>query len=83
MQDIVINLKSPISDSFLAKKAKNSVDLNEEEKANHKLNIKNININNDYHVGLIVGASGSGKTTLARQIFGNDFDEKKLFMKRQ
>lgn len=78
MQNIRIKLKSPISQSFMAKKASNSVDLNEEEKAYHNLNIDNIDIETDYNIGLIVGASGSGKTSLARNLFGDNFDDKTI-----
>jgi ABC-type ATPase with predicted acetyltransferase domain len=36
-----------------------------------------INVGDDWQVGLIVGASGTGKTTIARHIFGDDYYEPK------
>lgn len=75
MQDYVVNLKSPVSKSFMATKAANSVALNPEKKSEHNLKVT-ADITSDYKVGLILGASGSGKTTLAKSIFGAScFDE--------
>jgi ABC-type ATPase with predicted acetyltransferase domain len=73
MQTYRVELKSEISDTFRAKKAKDSVDLNEEEKAFHKFSV-NADVDTDFNIGLIVGASGSGKTTLAKKLYGDNFD---------
>jgi ABC-type Mn2+/Zn2+ transport system ATPase subunit len=79
VQDYELILKSPISETFMAKKAMQSVDLDAEEKSWHKMSIKNIDIQSPYNVGLIYGASGSGKSSLARHMFG-DFEDSKIDM---
>lgn len=65
-------LQSPISTSFRCNLACNALDIDINKKSVHRLVIDNINVPDDWNVGLICGASGSGKTTLAKQIFGND-----------
>jgi ABC-type lipoprotein export system ATPase subunit/GNAT superfamily N-acetyltransferase len=75
VQTYHVKLTSPISNSFRAVRAANSVDLNTQEKAIHELSIRTDL--KTYSIGLILGASGSGKTTLAKKIFGDDiFDFK-------
>lgn len=74
MQNFELELKSTISDTYRAKKAAHSVDLNSDEKAYHRISISKIDIETPYNVGLIVGASGSGKTTLAKDLFNADLD---------
>lgn len=32
-----------------------------------------IDLPNDWHIGIIVGGSGTGKTTIAKEIFGNNY----------
>jgi len=68
MQDYVVELTSEPSHSFRAQKAANSLDINIKEKLKHRLEIKNVDINDNFSIGMIIGASGSGKTTLAKQI---------------
>ena len=34
--------------------------------------VGDIDLPNDWHIGLIVGRSGSGKTTIARELFGDN-----------
>lgn len=79
MQNYELTLKAPISDSFMAKKAMMSVDLDAEEKSWHVLKIKNVDISSPFNIGLIYGASGSGKSSLARKMFG-DFENSKIDM---
>lgn len=49
-----------------------SLDIDIEKKSTHTIQINNIEIPNDWNIGLIYGASGSGKTTLAKYLFGDD-----------
>lgn len=70
-KSIKFELKSDVSNSFRATKAAQSLDIDVRSKSTHKLNIENINIPNDWNIGLIYGASGSGKTTLAKHLFGD------------
>lgn len=75
MQTYELTLKSPVSKSFMAKKAANSLDIDVEKKSIHHVKIQ-ADIKTDYNIGLLVGASGSGKTTFAKHLFGeNCFDE--------
>lgn len=69
MQNYLVELHSTPSQSFRAVKAANSLDIDVEKKLTHKLEIKNVDIQN-FNVGLILGASGSGKTSVAKHIFG-------------
>ena len=71
MKKYIVNLQSPVSDSFMCQKAANALDIDVKKKSIHNLEI-NADLETDFSVGLIVGASGSGKTTLAKQIFGKD-----------
>lgn len=73
MQNYELVLKCPVSESFLAQKARGSVDLSDETKTWHKLSVANCDTTTPWNIGLIVGASGSGKSTLAKHIYG-DFD---------
>jgi ABC-type transport system involved in cytochrome c biogenesis ATPase subunit len=74
MQNYVVTLASPVSDSFRCKKAANSLDIDTEKKSVHHLAVS-ADLETRFNVGLIVGASGSGKTTLARTIYGRDFEQ--------
>lgn len=65
-------LESEVSKGFRCKMAADSLDIDVEKKSVHHLRIENINIKEDWNVGVIYGASGSGKTTLAKQLFGPD-----------
>jgi ABC-type Mn2+/Zn2+ transport system ATPase subunit len=71
MRNYELILKSEISDSFRCTKAANSLDIDQEKKSVHKFNIS-ADIENDFNIGLIVGASGSGKTTFTKHAFGDD-----------
>lgn len=71
MQTYCVNIKSEPSNSFRAKLAAQSVDLNIEEKLSHSLTV-NVDLPKEYKIGLILGPSGSGKTTLAKKMFGDD-----------
>lgn len=70
--DYEVLLSSPVATSFRATKAANSLDIDQEKKAVHRLSIKGADITSPFNVGLVVGASGSGKTTFARQVYGED-----------
>ena len=69
MQNFELVLSSPVSKSFRATKAANSLDIDAEKKSIHKFNVK-ADLQSPFNIGLIVGASGSGKTTLAKHIWG-------------
>lgn len=71
MQDYLVRLESPISDSFRCIKVAQGVNLDTGSKSVHELRIK-ADLESEYNIGLIVGASGSGKTTLMKQIYGQD-----------
>lgn len=74
MQDFVVNLNSPIQDSFRCQKAANSQDIDVSQKCVFKKTLK-ADVTSPFHIGLIVGNSGSGKTTLARECFKERFKE--------
>lgn len=67
-----VRLESPIPNSFRTKMACDSLDIDIAKKSVHELNIENIELPEDWSIGVILGASGSGKTTLAKHIFGDD-----------
>lgn len=69
MQNYHVKLQSPASNSYLCKRAADSLDIDIYKKLTHELSIS-ADLETPYNVGLIVGASGSGKTTLAKTIFG-------------
>jgi energy-coupling factor transporter ATP-binding protein EcfA2 len=69
---INFKLESEVFTNFRCQVAANSLDIDVKKKSIHKLEIENINIPNEWNVGLIYGASGSGKTTLAKHLFGQD-----------
>lgn len=71
MQNYIVRLESPPSDSFRCTKAANSLDIDLAKKLKHELSV-NCDLKTEYNVGLILGASGSGKTTLAKKMFGED-----------
>lgn len=76
MQNYVVELSSNGSNSYRAKRAADSLDINIDKKLIHRLEIS-VDLDSPYSVGVIVGASGSGKTTLAKKIFGESvFDIK-------
>jgi ABC-type ATPase with predicted acetyltransferase domain len=49
-----------------------SLDIDIEKKSVHHLKIDNINIPDQWNIGVVYGASGSGKTSLIKYIFGED-----------
>lgn len=74
-KNIKVELHSEVFNTFRCQSAANSLDIDVKKKSVHKLEINNININDNWNIGLIYGASGSGKTTLAKKLFGeNIFD---------
>ena len=77
MKKYVVDLKSTASNSFMAVRAAQSMDIDIEKKLHHHLEI-DCDIETDFNVGIIVGNSGSGKTTLAKQMFGTECFESRL-----
>jgi len=75
VQNYRLTLKAEASSSFHAIKARNSVDIQDDSKLVHEMNISGVDLETLYNVGLIIGASGSGKTTLAKHIFKEHFHE--------
>lgn len=71
MQTYNVELVSPVSKSYRCKRAADSLDIDVEKKAIHRLSVR-ADIETPFSIGLILGASGSGKTTLAKQMFGQD-----------
>ena len=69
MQDYVVRLESPVSNSFRCQKAADSLDIDVAKKSVHEMKVR-ADVTSAFSVGLIVGASGSGKTTLAQHIYG-------------
>lgn len=69
---VEVILQSEISNSFRCKLACDSLDIDIQKKSIHHLKIENINIPEDWSIGVVYGASGSGKTTMAKKVFGND-----------
>jgi len=67
---IEIKLQSDVFKNFRCQMAANSLDIDAEKKSIHQLTINNINIPEDWNIGLIYGSSGSGKTTLVKTLFG-------------
>lgn len=72
---IDIRLQSEVFNSFRCQVAANSLDIDVKKKSIHNLKIDNINIPDDWNIGLIYGASGSGKTTTVTELFGKDVFE--------
>jgi hypothetical protein len=72
---IEIKLEAEIFNNFRCQVAANSLDIDVKKKSIHHLKIDNININDDWNIGLIYGSSGSGKTTLVKEIFGKNIFE--------
>lgn len=77
-KSVEVILESPVSNNFRCKMACDALDIDIQKKSIHHLKIDNINIPENWKVGLIYGASGSGKTTLAKQIFGDQVFESPL-----
>jgi ABC-type ATPase with predicted acetyltransferase domain len=77
MKKYVVDLKSEASNSFMAVKAAQSMDIDVEKKLHHHLEI-DCDIQSTFNVGIIVGNSGSGKTTLAKQMLGGECFESQL-----
>src|SRR3954465_9336578 len=71
LQAYNVRLEAAVSNSFRCTCAANALDIDQQKKSIHELNIE-ADIVGAFNVGVIVGASGSGKSTLARQIYGAD-----------
>lgn len=69
---VEVKLQSEIFNNFRCKMACDSLDIDIRKKSLHHLKIDNINLPENWSIGVIYGASGSGKTTLAKTIFGQD-----------
>jgi len=57
--------------SFRVASVRGTYDLQDEEIVEHF--VGNIDLPNEWKIGLIVGASGTGKTTIARELFPNSY----------
>lgn len=66
-----VRLESEVFTSYRCQRAANALDINTKEKSIHELSVDVPANDEDFNVGLIVGASGSGKTTLAKQVYGD------------
>lgn len=74
-KNINYTIQSDVFKTFRCQTAANSLDIDTKKKSIHNIEINNINLPNNWNIGLIYGASGSGKTTLAKHLFGdNIFD---------
>lgn len=71
-KNVDFKLQAEIFNNFRCKMACDSLDIDINKKSIHHLKIDNINIPEDWNIGVIYGASGSGKTTLAKHLFGDD-----------
>ena len=69
---IEIKLQSEVFNNFRCQVAANSLDIDVEKKSIHHLVIDDVNIPDEWNIGLIYGSSGSGKTTLVKSLFGDD-----------
>jgi len=67
---IEITLKSDVFKNFRCKMAADSLDIDVEKKSIHHLEINDVNLPNEWNVGVVYGSSGSGKTTMMQKIFG-------------
>tara|TARA_R100000278_G_C5476538_1_gene166617 strand:+ start:704 stop:1816 length:1113 start_codon:yes stop_codon:yes gene_type:complete len=75
---IEVFLKSDVNKEFRCQIAANSLDIDVEKKSTHHLKIKDINIPDNWNIGLVYGNSGSGKTTMIKHLFGENIFEVKL-----
>lgn len=81
MQNYVVRLESPVSQSYRCRKAADSVNLDVKKKSIHELSIS-ADLETKYNIGLIFGASGSGKSTLAKKIYGDSCFGRPVDLKR-
>lgn len=71
-KNIEITLKSEIFTNFRCQVACNSLDIDIKKKSVHNLKIDNVELPENWNIGLVFGASGSGKTTLIKHLFGDN-----------
>ncbi|MBV8779975.1 MAG: hypothetical protein JO353_01130, partial [Phycisphaerae bacterium] len=67
---IVVEVQSPIHDSFRVRQLIGMFDLPASSAATQRFGVELPDMSEDWQIGLIVGPSGSGKTTIARQAYG-------------
>lgn len=79
---IEVILKSKVNTEFRCQAAANSLDIDIEKKSIHHLKIDNINIPENWNIGLVYGNSGSGKTTMIKHLFGDDIFDIKLDLEK-
>jgi ABC-type lipoprotein export system ATPase subunit len=72
---IDVTLESEVFTNFRCQVAANSLDIDAKKKSKHHLRVDNVNIPNEWNIGLIYGASGSGKTTTVTKLFGQSVFE--------
>lgn len=71
-KSVEITLQSQVFENFRCKMAADSLDIDTKKKSVHHLKIDDINIPENWNIGLVYGNSGSGKTTLIKHLFGED-----------
>lgn len=71
-KNVKYKLESEVFNTFRCQAAANSLDIDVKKKSIHQIEINNINIPEEWNIGLIYGASGSGKTTLAKHLFSEN-----------
>jgi len=73
MQSFDILKTSPISDSFRCKSVSGQYDL--EMKESKETFVGQLDLPEEWNVGIIYGNSGTGKSTIAKELFPNEFFE--------
>ena len=63
--------KSDIDKTFRVASIMSDFDVKSEHSTEHFTG--NIDLPENWNIGVIVGGSGTGKTTIAKELFGNDF----------
>ncbi len=71
--------KNKPENSFRVSKIQADYDVKYEHSSEHF--IGDIEIPNEWNIGIIVGGSGTGKTTIARELFGDHYVEKYDYVK--
>lgn len=82
MQTVAVRLESAVATSYRCTRAADALDIDVAKKSVHELIIADVNLDDDYRLGVIVGASGSGKTTLARSLWGEKCFDSRLDLAR-
>jgi GNAT superfamily N-acetyltransferase len=73
MPSVDLQLSCPIHDSFRVQQVAGMFDVPLADRAIERITLDLPKLDDDWHVGLIVGPSASGKTALARHLFGHSY----------